>query len=653
MKVHYLPITILILCAFLAQTANAQLVFDREQVEVEVRVDEQEEVNVNVVNNGDEAVAWLAVARTHQNFPADWELVRSIPAGEMLDDSRIQGVAFSDDRFYVAGAGDHEPTIYILDRNGNLIDQFEQPNRHARYGYRDLAFDGELIWGSGNDIITGFTTDGEEAASFEGPYNPNTCFAYDSDLDVLWVSSTTSNISAVDREGNVVRELDRHEQRIYGLAYFPEDPDDSRLYSIARNADRETTVYKFNVENDDTLVAADLNDEFRPSGAYITDEYIPNVWTFMHIVNQVEDDRINIWIMGSGIGWLAIDPVEGALEAQNDIDLFLTFDAQDLVPDLYEGFLSLIYGEEGDAADLPVSMSVVPGVVVANPIDDITVDEDPGRVDIADLDNVFFGQNGEDLEFRFENAPPGLNLEINDDNVLFFDPEENYNLMEGAEIVVTAENDDGAMAEDIFMIVILPVNDAPLVVRAIEDATVDQDPGLVVIDDLSEVFFDADGEALILSHSETPDELNMQITDQEFLIIEPESDFVLPEGALITVFAEDAAGEIVNDDFTLTINPLAVGKNGAELPEGFEIASVYPNPFNAGVTISYRIPERNRVTVSIFDSEGKLIDIVSDSHRQAGVYSATWNANSEPNGLYLVSVQTNTERLSRKVLLVK
>ena len=217
-----------------------------QELELEFRVD----------NTGNGPLYWNVDRRLIGDAnAAPWELRRSYAIGDTLMDSRLQGAIYFNEHFYIAGSNNRVPQIYVVDKNGVLVRQFDQFGVGGTYGYKDLAFDGEWIWGSEGSNIYAFTPEGELIREFEGPYNPINNLAWDTDRERLWVSSTTTNISAVDREGNQLTEIDRRGIRQYGLAYWPEDPDGYQLYLFTNIADvSEQIVYNLKTASTFTIV---------------------------------------------------------------------------------------------------------------------------------------------------------------------------------------------------------------------------------------------------------------------------------------------------------------------------------------------------------------------------------------------------------------
>ncbi|MBU1635987.1 T9SS type A sorting domain-containing protein [bacterium] len=90
-----------------------------------------------------------------------------------------------------------------------------------------------------------------------------------------------------------------------------------------------------------------------------------------------------------------------------------------------------------------------------------------------------------------------------------------------------------------------------------------------------------------------------------------------------------------------------------ELPTEFCLSPNYPNPFNAATTIRYEIPETSPVVLSIYDINGRLIEMLENTTRQPGKYSVTWNASNVSSGVYLYRIQAGGFQQVKKCLLVK
>ena len=115
------------------------------------------------------------------------------------------------------------------------------------------------------------------------------------------------------------------------------------------------------------------------------------------------------------------------------------------------------------------------------------------------------------------------------------------------------------------------------------------------------------------------------------------------------VVASPGAGEIVvsfseKEDFDAE----------APMPENPKIQSLYPNPFNPMLSISFALPSDEVTRVAIFNTLGEEVDVLHEKNMLAsGNHKLFWNAGSNPSGMYFVQVQTSTYTDTQKALLVK
>ncbi len=91
-------------------------------------------------------------------------------------------------------------------------------------------------------------------------------------------------------------------------------------------------------------------------------------------------------------------------------------------------------------------------------------------------------------------------------------------------------------------------------------------------------------------------------------------------------------------EFTL-IPPLDVeDKPFSGVPEKFEIAAVYPNPFNPVLSVVVGLPETSNVTVTIFDALGRRVDVLRPGSLAAGFHRLNWEARG-PSGMYFLRIE--------------
>ncbi|MBT7618214.1 MAG: T9SS type A sorting domain-containing protein [Calditrichaeota bacterium] len=337
---------------------------DLEEVSDELPVDGSSETIVTVSNDGNGPLTFSTDKRLLGDANAEpWELRVEVPAGVIAEDPRIHGAVFINDRFYTSGANDGEAAIYVLNRDQELINQYAQLGE-SRYGYKDLASDGEIIFGSGERLVFGFTPDGEEVSSFDCGISPCNNLAWDSDRDILWCSGTTTNIIGFDRDGNQIGEVDRQNLRIYGLAYWPDDPDGYQLYVYHKiNEVGNLMVAKYDIENNQVMDIANLQHEIGgvAQGCFITNQYDIYSWVFMGTANSGAEDRVDIWQIDARKDWMDIDPSEGIIEGGEQQEFTVTLDATGLPQAPFEGEIVFTHDGIGGETHLPLTLQVGEG----------------------------------------------------------------------------------------------------------------------------------------------------------------------------------------------------------------------------------------------------------------------------------------------------
>jgi len=332
-----------------------------EDITENIPVNEEIEVAVNIANPGNGPLTWTVDKVFPEGMDAEpWTLRDDVPAGVITEDSRIQGAVFIDDHYYLSAANNRDPMIYVLNRDQELVDQFGQ-HGEGRYGYKDLAFDGELIWGSGERSVYGFTPEGEEVTSFDSGISPCNNIAWDNDREILWASGTTTEIFGYDREGNQVAEISRHELRVYGLAYWPDDPDGHQLYVFHKINDvGDLMIAKIDIENDAVMDVFILEPEAGgvAQGCFITNQWDYYSWVFMGVANNGAEDRVDIMHLQANTGWVEIDPAEWILEAEDEIELTVSLSTLDFPVNL-EFTVDLVFSHDGVGGQtvLPVSLT--------------------------------------------------------------------------------------------------------------------------------------------------------------------------------------------------------------------------------------------------------------------------------------------------------
>jgi hypothetical protein len=110
----------------------------------------------------------------------------------------------------------------------------------------------------------------------------------------------------------------------------------------------------------------------------------------------------------------------------------------------------------------------------------------------------------------------------------------------------------------------------------------------------------------------------------------------------------DGASMIFTHDSVAGISSPAESTASASLASG-----VFPNPFNARTTLSYRLPAAASVRLEIYDVRGRSVQTLFCGWQAAGPQAVTWRAGNLASGLYLYRLQAGERIEHGRIYLVK
>jgi hypothetical protein len=89
-----------------------------------------------------------------------------------------------------------------------------------------------------------------------------------------------------------------------------------------------------------------------------------------------------------------------------------------------------------------------------------------------------------------------------------------------------------------------------------------------------------------------------------------------------------------------------------KVPTDFLLLNNYPNPFNPGTTIEYRIPKLSQVSLKVFNSLGQEVAILVNEEKDAGYYQVRWDA-ALPSGVYFYRFQAGEYLTTKRMILLR
>ena len=94
--------------------------------------------------------------------------------------------------------------------------------------------------------------------------------------------------------------------------------------------------------------------------------------------------------------------------------------------------------------------------------------------------------------------------------------------------------------------------------------------------------------------------------------------------------------------------------NDMNSPYSFEVISVYPNPFNPSVTISYVLSSISYTSIKVFDMDGREIEMLLNKIQSPGYYHLDWEPKASlSSGNYFIHIQSSNNLVVRKVTYIK
>ncbi|MFC1480744.1 T9SS type A sorting domain-containing protein [Candidatus Neomarinimicrobiota bacterium] len=111
---------------------------------------------------------------------------------------------------------------------------------------------------------------------------------------------------------------------------------------------------------------------------------------------------------------------------------------------------------------------------------------------------------------------------------------------------------------------------------------------------------------------------------------------------------------------TLYTRPANVTVNGESaipeellLPEQIALQQNYPNPFNPTTSISYTVPQGGKISLIVYDINGREVARLSEDYKIPGQHKVQWNGQGLPSGIYIARLATLEYSKSIKMVLLK
>jgi hypothetical protein len=91
----------------------------------------------------------------------------------------------------------------------------------------------------------------------------------------------------------------------------------------------------------------------------------------------------------------------------------------------------------------------------------------------------------------------------------------------------------------------------------------------------------------------------------------------------------------------------------ATVPQQFSLAQNQPNPFNPITTINYSLAKDSYVRITVYNTLGQVVAVLSEGYQSKGLHSVMWNAYGQSSGLYVYRFEADGFSASKKMFLQK
>lgn len=115
----------------------------------------------------------------------------------------------------------------------------------------------------------------------------------------------------------------------------------------------------------------------------------------------------------------------------------------------------------------------------------------------------------------------------------------------------------------------------------------------------------------------------------------------------------NAVGVTTGNVWNFTMEASAADDGGAAIPSQVALGPVYPNPFNATVTIPFALPQAGEIRIAIYDVLGREISVLARGTFAAGMHSVSWTKEDAGSGLYFVKLTTPAGAITAKMVALK
>ncbi len=110
---------------------------------------------------------------------------------------------------------------------------------------------------------------------------------------------------------------------------------------------------------------------------------------------------------------------------------------------------------------------------------------------------------------------------------------------------------------------------------------------------------------------------------------------------------------VARTDSMLYVPPIAIINSNSQIPKTFEISEPFPNPFNPGTKIVYKLNKNTNISINIYDINGRFVKALVNGFKKSGTYilNLELDENKYSSGIYFISFASNNNYIVTKRLI--
>ena len=305
-------------------------------------IEPETQTTFDIVNGGNGPLDYaMTISYAGDESPDPWDLLAEIDLTEQTDDQQMMGCEFVGDYWWVSGGGGEGGNnfFYRFDLAGNYVDAIPQPSTSA-FGWLDLAYDGNFVYGSDSPVITGVDETGTPQTTIPSPLHPTRAIAYDPASDHFWVADMVTDIYEIARDGTIIQQIPNGGNlRITGLAWNESDEEGYNLYIFSTGQDISMGadfLRMHPVSHDVELVTSlAVQEDDHAAGFALTPNWNSTLVVLGGVLQNPAGDRLGIYEVDFNTSWIDVSPLVATVPGGNLQEVAVTIDPSSLRPNGY------------------------------------------------------------------------------------------------------------------------------------------------------------------------------------------------------------------------------------------------------------------------------------------------------------------------------